>query len=1130
MQQLTARLDSKHVEGSSEPSPDRMRSTGREVSLSVIELSLLGVPRVTLHGGQVVEIAQKAAALLALAAMDSGATRRLAATWLWPDSSEALARNNLRTLMHRQQRQFGVELFEGGELLMLAPRVASIRELQANDLLAKLAASGPSGCRVLGGLSFEGLAKFQAWLDTTRRRVTQHQLVLLGRALEQALEAADASRAVSLARACVALEPLSERWHRQLMETHVALGDRAAALAAYADLRAELRNSLGAWPDERTRGLHVSILREHHSASSEGGSVAGPREAGELMERELAMAQLESAYGNGHHVALSGEAGVGKTRLLGAFAVNHHVHVLRIQPCATEVPYAALAQTLTQIQRSHVLSLRRSDCIEFARIAPAAFPEVQPSSAPVSVFRLWAALSKWAQCLYDQGVRQLVLDDVHYADELSQAALAGLISSNASEPHALQIWLSYRPGDIAAPLADAILSCQALGRMECVSLQRLSGPGIEKLLRSLGFEADQIASKAQALLQSTGGNPLFVVTQSRFGHLGQGDTLVAGASLQVLLQSLLERCTKPARDLAILAGVAGPEFSVELAAALTSGSALDLMPAWTELQKRGLFADSDLAHDLVRDAVHAATPPARRVALHRQFAEFLENEGAGGAGILRHWLAAAEPERAFPHALKQWRQLNQAGLGPQTQLESMFVLIESLKGTFLLENLWTTAELTIGPMEKGLRHRLACLIDRVEAMANSDRSRAWVAFERSRLLLHEHADIRSAHALLLRASRELVLSDAPQCWVEMMLIDYAARIDASPHVHARRMVDLAARLPVDLEHDILHRRAYAFRAASLLEHAGCAREAANGLRAALRRGDLGEVRESRLRLAHAFSVAGADAAGARHFRRVANPADPGELPQWHEAHLGVYGRAALRSGRYDESLTCFNHMLRGQGNTSLAALFLAWAWLLMGSPDKARHFAGLIHRARIKSYFSMGVIDTLLRSRLELEAGGSGLEALRAGINELKSAGAAPALVGSLEIELADREAMPEQRLSIANRVLSLTRAPHPMTGNLTGVLLALAEAQADCGHSQARDTALEAASLARRGRAGNMDYRPDILVRCAKLLRRSDPKVSDDLHQVARSWLRQALLHVPDEARQSFILGSPTNRALLDC
>ena len=1130
MQQPTPRLDRKCVERSGEPLSECDLNAEAVISAQAIELTLLGVPRATLQGGLVVELAQKAAALLALAAMDSGSTRRRAALWLWPDSPEALARNNLRTLMHRLLRQLGVDLFEGGELLVLVPGAATIRGLQANDLLDLLAASGPSGCQLLGDLSFEGLSEFQAWLGTTRRRVTQSHLVLLERALEQALKAVDASQAVRLAQACVALEPLSERWHRQLMETQAAFGDRAAALAAYAEFKAVLRNSLGAWPDERTRGLHVRILREHHSASSEGASLAGPWDAGELVEREMALAQLESAYGNGHHVALSGEAGVGKTRLLSAFAMNHHVHVLRIQPCATEVPYAALAQVLTQIQRSHVLSLRRSDRIEFARIAPAAFPEVQPSRAPISVFRLWAALSNWAQCLYDQGVRQLVLDDVHYADELSQAALAGLISSHASELHALQVWLSYRSGDITPPLADAILSSQALGRMESVALQRLSGPGIEKLLRGLGFEAEQIASKAQALLQSTGGNPLFVVTQSRFGHLKQGDTLGAGASLQVLLQSLLERCTEPARHLASLACVAGPEFSVELAAALTSGSALDLMPAWTELQKRGLFADSDLAHDLVRDAVQAATLPARRIALHRQVAEFLESEGGGGAGILRHWLAAAEPQRAFPYALKQWRQHSQARLGPQSQHETMFALIESLQGTFLLDNLWTTAELSVGSMAKGLRERLARLIDRVEPMANCDRSRAWVAFERSRLLLYEHADARSAHALLLRASRDLVLPDVPRCWVELMLTVYATQIDASPHVHARRLVDVAARLPKDLEHDILHREAYAHRSVCLLEHAACAREAANGLRAARRRGDLGEVRESRLRLAYAFSVAGADAAGARHFRLMGDPEDPSEPPQWHASHLCMYGRAALRCGRYDESLACLNQALLSQQDSPLAAPFLAWAWHLLGRPDQARHYAGLIQRARIKSYFGVAVIDILLRSRLDREVGGSGIEALQAGILDFKAAGAAPAFVGLLEIALLEREGTPEQRLATATRVLSLVRAPHPTPGNLTGVLLALAEAQADCGHSQARDTALEAASLARRGRAGNMDYRPDILVRCAKLLRRSDPKVSDDLHQVARSWLRQALLHVPDEARQSFIFGSPTNRALLDC
>lgn len=62
------------------------------------------------------------------------------------------------------------------------------------------------------------------------------------------------------ARSLVELDPLAENGHRLLMRALVAQGDRAAALRAYEQMRATLRDQLGTAPSPTTQQLHAELL------------------------------------------------------------------------------------------------------------------------------------------------------------------------------------------------------------------------------------------------------------------------------------------------------------------------------------------------------------------------------------------------------------------------------------------------------------------------------------------------------------------------------------------------------------------------------------------------------------------------------------------------------------------------------------------------------------------------------------------------------------------------------------------------------------------------------------------------------------------------------------------------------
>ncbi|HSI31716.1 MAG TPA: bacterial transcriptional activator domain-containing protein, partial [Miltoncostaeaceae bacterium] len=79
---------------------------------------------------------------------------------------------------------------------------------------------------------------------------------------ERMAEAGRASEAISRYRLLLALEPEREGWHRALMRTYAAAGERALALRQFHACRTLLRERLGVAPSRETRDLHTQILRE----------------------------------------------------------------------------------------------------------------------------------------------------------------------------------------------------------------------------------------------------------------------------------------------------------------------------------------------------------------------------------------------------------------------------------------------------------------------------------------------------------------------------------------------------------------------------------------------------------------------------------------------------------------------------------------------------------------------------------------------------------------------------------------------------------------------------------------------------------------------------------------------------
>ncbi len=328
----------------------------------MLKLRLLGPPNILAGDREVHLPSQKAQALLYYLAAegDRPFSRSHVIALLWEESSEREGRNSLSTVLTRLRQTLPVfPLVADGDTLawQTSPDVWVDTALVAREL--KTAGEGGSAGQsaqtgdrhalraleeiadlwrgsFLEGFAVRDSASYEEWLRLQREHWQQRWLGLLWRLVQGFQAAGDFPRAIVYAQKALAVDPLQERFHRAVMNLRYQAGDRAAALAQYRVCVGVMREELGAEPDPETSALYEAILQGRLSRPLAKVGVATPpppvpvpppairrpRPVIPLVGRQPELTALlrhlttTAQSGQGRLVAIQGEAGIGKSRLV----------------------------------------------------------------------------------------------------------------------------------------------------------------------------------------------------------------------------------------------------------------------------------------------------------------------------------------------------------------------------------------------------------------------------------------------------------------------------------------------------------------------------------------------------------------------------------------------------------------------------------------------------------------------------------------------------------------------------------------------------------------------------------------------------------------------------------------------
>jgi DNA-binding SARP family transcriptional activator/tetratricopeptide (TPR) repeat protein len=589
------------------------------------------------------------AALLAKLAVDGPTPRAHAAAMLWPEADDKSARNNLRQRLFRLRQAAQRDVVVPDTTLALADGIAH----DLSDLSARLADDPEAAAgELLGTLTFDDCIDLAEWVAIAREQwavARRNALAEIASRLESEGQIAPALR---YAERLVADDPLLEHAHRRVMRLHYLRGDRAGALTAFERCTDVLGRELGARPGKETLDL-ARVIEDSRAPtlvapSAHSITVLRPPR---LVGRDQEWSAIERAWQHGRVTIVSGEPGIGKSRLAGDWcAASNGCAMFGARPGDARVAYAVIARVLRGLIERFGAPKEPWVVAELARLLP------ELGAAPSTKFQavqMQQAVAQTIAATAESGVAGLVIDDVQFADDASLEILLRLMTQDAGRR--LPWLVTVRSNEIPAQLIEWKGKVEANALAE-IQLDPLDNNAVRVLLESLAIPDFDVDAWVAPMARHTGGNPMFIL-ETLLAMLSRGGATLDASRLKLpapahvgqLIERRLDQLSAPALRLARVAALAGQDFSVELATTVLGQHALDIADAWRELEAAQVIRGNAFAHDLIYEATLRTVPQAIARVMHKDIADFLERHGAHQARIAGHYYEAQEWSTAGAH-------------------------------------------------------------------------------------------------------------------------------------------------------------------------------------------------------------------------------------------------------------------------------------------------------------------------------------------------------------------------------------------------------------------------------------------------------------------------------------------------
>ncbi|MEV0093074.1 AAA family ATPase [Streptomyces sp. NPDC050738] len=621
-----------------------------------------------------------ARALVKLLAVSPGHSlhREQAMDICWPDADPHSATGSLRVALHAARRAMEPELapraassylLGDGALLRLDPRTVWIDADHAESLAGSALGDGGSKALASALAAFAGELlpedRYAVWAEARRERLRSlRERVLLGLAEAHLSEGAP-EEAAAAAEQVLVTSPAEEQAHQVLIDAYARQGLRRKAVRQYHLCREALDAELGVRPGPETEQLHQSALSAsapvpRPSAPVLPAAIRNPAPA-PLRGRDDLLRALLSPDTPPVHL-LTGEAGLGKTRLVGEAARRAAAEGTAVlwgagHDAEGHTPYGAFAEALDGWLADRPAAERAragAEYPELASLLPSlgqvrSLADRSPEEERDRLFRATAGLLGELAAVRPVLV---VLDDLHAADAGSFQLLSHLARRAADSGAPWRFAVTCREEELAEtdPRRTGLAALVRQGLARRVALTRLDRDACLAVAADVGTATDRVWELSL-------GNPLFAVELAR-----SSGASTAPDTVRQLVAERLGRIAPAARRMVEALSASGGETSLsevldvagrglrlsgaEAADALDAAIGASLVVERQVVVAGRPEAGLAFRHPIVRLTCYEQLSTVRRRQLHSAFAEAVLRHRPDAVDALASHFARADDPRA----------------------------------------------------------------------------------------------------------------------------------------------------------------------------------------------------------------------------------------------------------------------------------------------------------------------------------------------------------------------------------------------------------------------------------------------------------------------------------------------------
>ncbi|GEM46431.1 tetratricopeptide repeat protein [Deinococcus cellulosilyticus] len=627
------------------------------------------------------------ALLMHLACRQGWVSREELSTLFWPDTETGQARHNLRILLHRLKQ---LSWLEG-----LEQDAQHLRWEVSTDLQAFLQAFQRSDWEeatrlhaspLLEGFLLDEVPGMAAWLEVERERLSnlwQEAAAQHARELSRQGQPAEAAQVL---KKVLEQHPLQEDLFRIYLECTYLAGKRSEALLAFEVFEKQLLQEMQLAPLESTLHL-IDLIRKAEPLNqtvSEQKVSAGvapdiplsvqrpPRLIGRTRDSVLLLRSQTPI------TLVSGEAGVGKTRLLQEHFPEEAgglsaARWLRCREGLQHLEYFPVLDHLRSVQFQD-LGPYQSD---LARLMPERSNLPAPPADPQTVKpRLLEALKRALQ----QHPGPLIFDDLQWADGATLELITYL--GQTGGPKLLG---TYRKDEVGPQLQQALDSWSSAGLLTRIDLDPLDLQEMQHLMADLTGESLGPPVFSRWLHRHSGGNLFFALETLRTlfetrvlriedqqWRTDLDDFTRDYSEIQVpgrvndLVNRRLNRLSEGARKVAQAASVIGTDFIPHLLSRALNMTEWEILDHLEATEEAGLTSQDNFTHDLIRQSLYQALSGNRRKMLHAAIARAMSSptlsETFEPLQMAEHWKKAEHWEQAWTLELREAEKQLERGL------------------------------------------------------------------------------------------------------------------------------------------------------------------------------------------------------------------------------------------------------------------------------------------------------------------------------------------------------------------------------------------------------------------------------------------------------------------------------------